>query len=65
MVLRRLSALPTTPAVEDLREKADGFLQQVAGWQHAAPAPEAREKLMKGVLALHVLVAKLERDAPT
>jgi hypothetical protein len=62
IVLRHLSTLPSSPDVEDLRLKAESCLQQAQRWPHSKPAPEERETLMKRVLAIHVAVAKLERQ---
>jgi hypothetical protein len=64
VVLRRLSALPPSPEVEQLRLKAGDCLQQAQGWQHSKPTVEQRETLMRQVLKLHIEVAKLERKAP-
>jgi hypothetical protein len=64
VVLRRLGALPASPEVEELREKAEDYLKQVQGWQHSKPTAEEREELMKRVLKLHVEVAKIERSVP-
>jgi hypothetical protein len=61
-VLRRLSTLRSSPDVEDLRLKAESHLQKAQLWPHSKPTPEEREMLMKRVLAIHVAVAKLERQ---
>jgi hypothetical protein len=60
VVLRRLAALPLTPEVFDLRARAEKFKREAEGWATAKPTVEAREKLMKRVLKLHVDVSKIE-----
>jgi hypothetical protein len=62
VVLRRLSALPPSPEIDELRKKAEGFRREAEGWSSAPPAAEVRERLMKLVLKIHVEVAKLERE---
>ena len=62
VVLRRLSTLPTSPEIDELRKKAEAFRIDVEGWTAAPPAAEDRDRLMKLVLKLHVDVAKLERE---
>jgi hypothetical protein len=60
-VLRRADSLPATPEADALRAKARAYLAQADSWGHTKPTAQEREKLMKEVLGLHVLVAKLER----
>jgi len=62
VVLRRLSTLPPSPEVEELRLRAEDCLQQANGWAHQAPTVEQREAVMKRALALHSAVARLERS---
>jgi hypothetical protein len=64
VVLRRLSLVPPSPAVDELRLKAGDCLQQAQGWQCGKPTTEQWEALMKRVLALHIELAKLERQRP-
>jgi hypothetical protein len=61
VVLRRLSILP--PSQEQLRAKAEEFRREADTWQPSMPPVEERERVMKQVLALHVAVARLERDS--
>jgi hypothetical protein len=61
IVVRRLSALPASPEVEELRTRAQDYLREADGWSTSPPTVEERERLMKRVLKLHVEVAKLER----
>jgi hypothetical protein len=65
VVLRRLSTLPSTLEIEELRKKAEDFRQETDGWTSAPPAAEESGKVMKLVLKLHLEVAKLEREAGT
>jgi hypothetical protein len=62
VVLRRLSTLPSSPEIDELRKKAEGFRIDVEGWTAAPPVAEDRDQVMKLVLKLHVDVAKLERE---
>jgi hypothetical protein len=64
IVLRRLGDLPPSPEVKDLRAKAEEYLCEVDGWSTSPPTAEARDKLMKRALGLHVEVARLERKEP-
>jgi hypothetical protein len=64
IVVRRLSALPRTPIADALLARALEHQRQVEEWAKAPPAPQEREQLMKRVLALHVEVTTLERQAP-
>jgi hypothetical protein len=50
--------------VKDLRAKAEEYLCEVDGWSTSPPTAEARDKLMKRALGLHVEVARLERKEP-
>jgi len=63
VVLRRLSALPHSPEVEDLRRRTGDCLRLVDGWTLNPPTPEQREAVMQLVLNLHIATAKLERRA--
>jgi len=62
VVLRRLLALSPSPEVEALRAKAEDYLREAEVWSKSPPTVEARERLMKSVLKLHVAVAELERE---
>jgi hypothetical protein len=62
VVLRRLSTLPASPEIDELRKKAAGCRVEVEGWTTAPPAAEDRDRLMKLVLKLHVDVAKVEQE---
>lgn len=60
-VLRRLEALPLSPGVEALRERAEQYRRDADLWTPAHPAGEDKEQLMRRVLQLHVEVKSLER----
>jgi hypothetical protein len=62
IVLRRLAALPSSPEIEELRAKAEDFRKEAEAWTTTPVAADARERLMKQVLKLHVDVARLERQ---
>jgi hypothetical protein len=62
VVLRRLSALPLSPAVVELRDRAEHHLREVDGWTVSTPAVEHRDTLMIRMLNLHVEVVRLERS---
>jgi hypothetical protein len=62
VVVRRLSALPPSPEIDELRKKAEGFRREAEGWSSAPPTAEDRERLMKLVLKIHVEVTKAERE---
>jgi hypothetical protein len=64
VVLRRLSALPATREVDELRARAEEYVREADGWKVSRPSSEQREDLMKRVLALHIAVVALERPAP-
>jgi hypothetical protein len=63
-VLRRLSALASTPEIDGLRALAEGYLREAGAWSASHPAAEEKERLMKRLLKLHSEVARLERLAP-
>jgi hypothetical protein len=62
VVVRRLSALPRSPVVEELLARAQEHQRQADEWVKAPPAAHEREHLMKRVLALHLEVTTLERQ---
>ena len=64
VVVRRLSALPTSPEVEALQQQAEKYLREADAWTASHPVAQEKERLMKRVLKLHVEVAKLERQGP-
>jgi hypothetical protein len=61
VVMRRLSVLPPSPEVEELRTRAEDCRRQVEGRKQLAPTAAQREAVMKHVLGLHVALSKLER----
>lgn len=62
VIVRRLSALPSSPRVEELRLKAEECLREVDGWLASPPTAEELNRLMRRVLKLHTDVARLERE---
>lgn len=62
IVLRRLSTLPPSTEVEELRVRAEECLREADAWGQTAPTMEQREALMKRVLGLHTAIARLERS---
>jgi hypothetical protein len=62
VVVRRLSALPQSVAVEELRLKIEESRREADGWKVSPPNAEEPERLMRRVLKLHVEVAKVERQ---
>lgn len=62
VILRHLAELPDGPEVPELRDRALGYIEEVAMWNTSRPSVETREAMMKKVLALHVVVNKLGVD---
>ena len=60
VVLRRLSALPLSPQVEQLQLEAQDYLRQARDWQHSSRKSPEWDALMMRVLGLYAAVAKLE-----
>lgn len=63
VVLRHLECLPRSDRTEQLQVWVQECLKQTEQWGALAPTDREREGLMKRVLALHVAVTNLERDA--
>jgi hypothetical protein len=64
VVVRRLSAMPPCPEVDDLRCRASACLERVHAWTHTTPTTEERESVTERVLGLHLAVARLKRAVP-
>jgi hypothetical protein len=64
VVVRRLSALTSSPKVETLLATAEECGRVVDGWKISPPAPKESERLMRCVLKLHIAVGKIERPVP-
>jgi hypothetical protein len=62
-VLRRLQCVPSSDRTEQLHAWLDECSQEFEQWSASPPTDRERDVLMKRVLALHVAVTKLERDA--
>jgi hypothetical protein len=63
VVLRHLEGLPPSDNAEQLRVWVHECLREAEQWSASPPTPREREVLSKRLLALHVEVSKLERDA--
>jgi hypothetical protein len=63
VVLRHLECLPTSDRAELLRAWVQDCMRETEQWSVSPPTDREREGLMKRILALHVAVTKLERDA--
>lgn len=63
VVLRHLERLPFSDATEQLRTRVRDCAQEAEMWSVAWPTPREMDVLMKRVLALHVEVTTLERQA--
>jgi hypothetical protein len=65
VLVRRLSALPISPRVNELRAKAAQHLGELDGPPASALATEGRDQIMRRILELHVDITKLELEAKT
>jgi hypothetical protein len=63
VVLRHLECLPTSDRAEQLRAWVQDCMQETEQWRASSPTAREREGLMKRLLALHIAVTKIERDA--
>jgi hypothetical protein len=63
VVLRRLERLSPSDKAEQLHVWVQECLDETDQWNASPPTPRDREVLMKRLLALHVALTKLERDA--
>jgi hypothetical protein len=63
VVLRRVECLSPSDKAEQLHVWVKECLEETDQWNASPPTPRDREVLMKRLLALHVAVTKLERDA--
>ena len=59
--VERLSELPASPRVRELRTKAEGFERALRAWSVRPPTEEQRSALLKLVLDLNVEVMTLGR----
>jgi hypothetical protein len=57
----RLSGMPTSREVEELREKARVYAGEVERWGVSSPGTEQREMVLRGLIKLHAKMAKLGR----
>jgi hypothetical protein len=63
VVLRRLGRLSPSDKAEQLHVWVQECQDETDQWNASPPTPREREVLMKRLLALHVAVTNLERDA--
>jgi hypothetical protein len=63
VVLRRLRCVPPSDRTVQLHAWLDECSQEFEQWSASPPTDRERDLIMKRVLALHVAVTKLERDA--
>ena len=61
-VLTLLARLPDSEQAHELRDRCLAYEHVAQQWDDEPPAPNERETLMKSVLALQVMVAKLLRN---
>jgi hypothetical protein len=63
VVLRHLECLPTSDRAEQLRAWVQDWRQETEQWRASPPTAREREGLMIRLLAVHIAVTKIERDA--
>jgi hypothetical protein len=63
VVLRRLQGLPPSEKADELQAWLQDCLKEAEQWRTSASTADERDGLSKRVLALHVAVATLERNA--
>jgi hypothetical protein len=60
---RRLKCVPPSEKTDELQARLRDCLKEAEQWCASAPTHEEHDGLSKRVLALHVAVANLERNA--
>lgn len=60
--IERLSELPPSPRVRELRNKAEGFERALRAWSVRPPTEEQRSTLLKLVLDLNLEVMTFSRN---
>jgi acyl-CoA reductase-like NAD-dependent aldehyde dehydrogenase len=63
VTLRHLSEIPDSPEADALKRAVADCEREAREWRTTSPTAQQREALMKRVLALHLSVAKLGREA--
>ena len=63
VVLRRLVGLPSSATTDQLRVWVEECQRELEQWGASTPTPRERDTMAKRILALHVEVTRLERDA--
>ena len=61
-ILERLSELPATPRVRELRMKALAYERAVRAWKLSPPTEEQRSAMVKLVLEMNVEVMELPKS---
>jgi hypothetical protein len=61
LVLQRLARLPSSVESDVIKRRAQDCLSELARFDQEVPTVEAKARLERHVLAMHVMVAKLER----
>ncbi len=63
-IVERLSEMPLTQEVRELRIQAAAYTRLVRSWDVTPPSEETRGDMMKKVLDLNVKVIALNREKP-
>jgi|HubBroStandDraft_2_1064218.scaffolds.fasta_scaffold32347_3 hypothetical protein len=63
-IVERLSEMPTTPRVVELRHKASSYDVVVKTWEARPPTETARAGMLKSVLDLNVEVMEAGKNPP-
>jgi hypothetical protein len=61
-IVERLSELPLTPRVRDLRIRATTFERRVRGWEVTPPSEDERSNVLRDVLDLNVEVMTVGQE---
>ena len=56
-----LAGLPESPESEALVQKGFVLQREIKAWSDSPPSSEAREAMMRRVLALHIAISQLAR----
>lgn len=62
VLFRRLERVPLSDGTAELRARVRDCMRKAGEWTASPPPDRERDELMKRVLALHVELAKLERN---
>jgi hypothetical protein len=64
VLLRHLASLPPSDRSEELRARIQDCTREVEQWSASPPTDRDHDGLVRRLLALHVEVTRLERQAP-